>query len=410
MQQALEPDESIKNIYRFFYSVRAILSFWSALIAPFWVVFFKEVGLSYTEISLLIMVSYVVTLIFEVPTGAVADLWGRKLSVIISLLITGGSFIGIFLFFDSFPALLVLFALQGFGGTFISGAFSAWVADSLISSGAERDLTKYWGGLASGSQLGSVVGFLIGSALVFKELFRHIWLISGLGTLLTAAYIIIKGRESSNKGPNKNAVTIREYIKTLLEGSIYLFKRKNLFLLTLASFFWYISTGILSLTWQPYLVEQEVPKPFLGGVLIGYTVLGFLVARKAGALTRQARGERKLLWFAGLGCGGLTLLMIAVKDFSWVPFVIYGGVVSLKEPVFQGYLNKFLPTQLRATILSSHNMITSISTILSMITFGATSDRLGLLTALILSAIIMFVAATTFIVGLPISTKDEPGR
>lgn len=385
--------------FRFFYYIRLLLSLFESLMTPFWVIYFKEVGLSYFEISLLVTVSYIVTLVFEIPTGAVADFWGRKLSVIISLLITGSASMGIY-FAHTFPQLLSLYVLSGFGATFMSGAFSAWFADSLTSAGTkvnkEIDLTKYWGYLVSGQQLGNIIGFLLGSALVFLGYFRGIWLVVGSGGLLIALYILIFGKEASYKSSNEH--TVRGYLRTIIEGSTYLFKNRTLFILTLASFFWFFSTGILSLAWQPYFAEQELHPKYFGIILTGNMAAALFLVRKTGTLTQQVGGELRLLWLIGFACGGLILLMIAVPNFSWIPFIIYGGIYSLQEPSFQGYLNKLLPSSLRATILSSHSMIISIATIFSMLVFGATADKLGLAISLFISLVICFTATATFMI------------
>jgi MFS family permease len=367
--------------------------------SPFWVVFFRGFGLSYSEISLLIIASYITTLSFEIPTGAVADLWGRKLSVMVSILIISSTSIAIFFFPGSFPILLVIFALEGIGGAFSSGAFSAWFADSLISCGAKEDLTEYWGRLASGGLLSSMLGFVAGSMLVWVGLFREIWLISGLAAFVVMAYIAVIGKEPYRTDSQKSRNTMRKYAKTMAEGSTYLFKHKNLFCLTTAFFFWYIGTGILSLAWQPYLTNHGFPVPLLGGVSVGSTLLAFLVTRKAGALTRWAGGESRLIGFTAFGEAALTFLMIPARSLAWIPFTLSGATDSLQGPVFQGYLNKFLPTELRATVLSAYSAVTSISTILSMMAFGILSDRWGLVAGLILSVALMLVTALIFLVA-----------
>ncbi len=390
-----------KRIYRFFYLVRVQQALWTGLMSPFWVVFFKTMGLSYSDISLLIVVSYVSTLIFEIPTGTIADLWGRKLSVILSLIVTGSTCIGIFFFPSSFELLLLFYALQGIGATLSSGAFSAWLADSLIAVGEEENLTEYWGGITSSNYLGSVLGFLIGGGLASLGLFRDIWLISGLGAFATVLFIAFLGKETpviSSDSSESAKNTFKAYIRTLREGSIYLFSFTLLFWLTVASFFWYISTGVLSLGWQPYLVEHGIPIPVLSAILIAYTLLAFFVTNKAGMLTNWIGGERLLLGAIALVGGGLTFLMIPAKDLAWLVFIIYGGIISLKEPTFYGYINRFIPSNLRATVLSSYSMVTSISTILSMFIFGKASDNWGLNIAIAFSATVMVIAATVLFI------------
>ncbi|MFH1212214.1 MAG: MFS transporter, partial [Candidatus Woesearchaeota archaeon] len=67
-------------------------------------------------------------LLFEIPTGAVADIYGRKFSVLLGTIIEGIALISIF-FLHNYYALLFAFAMIGLGSTFGSGASEAWIID-----------------------------------------------------------------------------------------------------------------------------------------------------------------------------------------------------------------------------------------------------------------------------------------
>src|SRR3972149_1959020 len=99
-----------------------------ALISPmlffmpaFVVVYFRDLGLSLFQISLLMMMMPLFMLLFEIPTGAIADIYGRKFSVLLGAIIEGSAIISIF-FLNNYYTLLVAFALIGLGSTFNSGA------------------------------------------------------------------------------------------------------------------------------------------------------------------------------------------------------------------------------------------------------------------------------------------------
>jgi MFS family permease len=391
----------VTSRFRFFYFISLLSTLLLSLTGPFWVIYFEELGLTYLEISLLIIANHGATLVFEIPTGAVADFWGRKPSVVIALLISGSASIGIFLARE-LPQLLLLFALSGIGATFMSGAYSAWFVEALTSAGMEEskkiDLTGYWGHLASGQQLGSILGFLLGSALVSIGYLKRLWLIEGLGILLIALYILVFGKEASHMDQCER--TTKRYLKIIVEGSTYLFKDRLLSTLIVGSFLWFLSTGILSVAWQPYFREQGLDPKYFGIILAGYSIVGILLARKTGIISQRAGGELRLLWLIGVGCGGFTLLMLAVPGFSWIPFIIYGGIYSLQQPAFQGYLNRLLPSSLRATVLSTHNMVIGFATIFSMLIFGVAADKLGLNMALLISFSVCFIAALVFWITL----------
>ena len=74
---------------------------------------------------------------FEVPTGVVADLYGRKLSVVISLLVMGSATILVGAV-PQFWAILLGWVLWGFGLTFMSGAYEAWITDEVGAANVGR--------------------------------------------------------------------------------------------------------------------------------------------------------------------------------------------------------------------------------------------------------------------------------
>jgi len=84
-------------------------------------------------------------LLFEVPTGAIADIYGRKFSVLLGYAIEGIGYLSLF-FIQDFYAVLLAFAIIGFGTTFSSGAKEAWITD-LIKGKKGKYLKDYlvWG-------------------------------------------------------------------------------------------------------------------------------------------------------------------------------------------------------------------------------------------------------------------------
>lgn len=378
--------------FRFFYATGLASSTVWSLTGPFWVVYFSKIGLSYLDISLLIIANHAASLAFEIPTGAVADLWGRKPSVLLSFLICGICSIGIY-FSKSFPLLLFLFALSGFGSTFASGARSAWFVDEMTAAGA-KGMTGYWGRLASGGRIGSLVGFLLGTGIVSAGGLRTLWLMEGLGSLLIALGIQIFGKETRQE--RKLSSLLESYRKIIFEGSTHLFKTKLLALFTFGGMIWFLSTGILSLAWQPFLEDTGISPKYFGLVLCGYMILGIFTARQTGKISQRLGNESRLLQIVSLLCSLLTISMAFVPGFNWIFYILYGGMYSLHGPAFQAFLNKKLPSSERATILSTYNMAVSIATILSMLVFGFGAERFGLRVSLLFSSFICLTSIVFF--------------
>lgn len=388
---------SSKNL-KFFLTVETSYAFFTSLMAPFWVIYFYSiVGLSFEQISLLIIGNHIASMALEIPTGAVADLWGRKASVSISLVI--GAFVSIGIYFGGhFLLLLIFFILSGVGATFKSGAFEAWFADSLTISDPKVDLTKIWGMLSSYRYLAGMSGFLIGSILVHFKFLREIWLVEGAGVFLTFIIVIVKGKETYRQS-SSGKMTFSQYWKKVKNGSCYLFRRRLLLFAVLGSFFFYFSSGIISLLWQPYLKDLGIPIGWFGPILAATMAQGIFIPRYSHLIIGKLRSSLSALGIVSIGCAIFLFLMREVHSLSLIFFLIYMGIYCLESPILMGFLNRFLPSEERATILSTYSVIISISTIICTYLFGFFSTAYGLSVALSLSVLSVLVSTVFFTIG-----------
>ena len=127
---------------------------------------FLDKGLSYLAIGILIGFREVCTNLFEIPSGAIADLYGRRRAMIFSFC----AYIASFVIFAVSKSLLPLFAAMffyGLGDAFRSGTHKAMIFDWLRLQGRSDEKTKVYGFTRSWSQMGSAVSVLIASGLVF---------------------------------------------------------------------------------------------------------------------------------------------------------------------------------------------------------------------------------------------------
>jgi len=126
------------NIWRL-YTAQALLSF--ILWVPIWVVFLQGRGVTLTQIGLLEGVAWLLTAFLEVPTGAVADRWGRKASVAMGCLLYGFAMFLILAKALS-PAFLLGYALWNSSMAFVSGADVALLYETLKADGREDQAAK----------------------------------------------------------------------------------------------------------------------------------------------------------------------------------------------------------------------------------------------------------------------------
>src|SRR5437867_8688572 len=149
------------NIWRLF-AVQALLGF--ILWVPIWVVFLQRRGLALTQIGVLEGFAWVLTAALEVPTGAIADRFGRKASIALGAFLYS---VAMFLILaDALsPGFLLGYALWNSSLAFVSGADSALLFDSLKAVGRASEAAKQTGRYAAIQQASQGIASLIGAAI-----------------------------------------------------------------------------------------------------------------------------------------------------------------------------------------------------------------------------------------------------
>ncbi len=130
------------NILWPFY-LEAFLGTFLYVLPPFLVLYFHEIGFEASMIGFLLSAWPLAALLFEMPTGAVADLWGRKVSVVTGFFLEG-VFAFLLFFFSNHIIVFVLFFLIGASKTLTSGAKEAWVVDLLKSKNVDHLRSAYF--------------------------------------------------------------------------------------------------------------------------------------------------------------------------------------------------------------------------------------------------------------------------
>lgn len=357
------------KIFRLTYFFTAVFG---SLMTPFWVIYFYEIGLNSMDIGTLIIFNYLGVLFFEIPTGALADTVGRKISVIISYIAVGILSILIYIVNNKY-IIFAIFFLMGIAGTFKSGAIEAWFTEYIEE---EKKYIYEWSKLESLKYIGNLIGFLLGSLFVSLKIFKEIWLIEGLGIILIGIFIILFGKEKKIN-QKESFFTYKNYINTVRNGLNLIFTQKLLFYSFTGSFFFFISSGVISLLWQPFLtMELNLPKNFLGIIMTLILISSFIGAKYSERISAWLGSEIKGLKVIFIG-GSITILMMTVCSFGFILiFMFYTFFYAAKTPLFQSFINKYISNELRATVLSTHSLITGLSTIFSSFIFGF-NDRMG---------------------------------
>lgn len=322
--------------------------------------------------------------LFEVPTGVVADLRGRRLSYLLGTITLSVSTLLYLLMWQvsaPFWGWALASTLLGLGFTFFSGAVEAWLVDALSFTGFKGKLESVLakGEIVEGAAMltGSVAGGLI--AQLTNLGIPYIVRAALLALTFILAFVAMRDLGFT---PARGKQPLKE-VKLILRSSIKhgLSNPPVRWIMLTSPFFWGASAYAFY-AMQPYLLE-------LYGDETAYTVAGLAAAIVAGAqivggllvphLGRLFSRRTTLL----LSATALSTAVLAVAGFVphfWVAIgalVVWGILFSASLPVRQAYLNAIIPSKQRATMLSFDSLLGSSGGVVTQPLLGKSADVWG---------------------------------
>ena len=355
---------------------------------PFLILAFRERGLSFAVIGLLIGFREICINIMEVPTGAIADVAGRRRSMIFSFL----AYIVSFLTFAYAEPLWMLFAAMFFfsiGEAFRTGTHKAMIFDWLTRQGRAQEKTKVYGFTRSWSLIGSAVSVIVAGALVFHtNRYSSIFLLSIVP--YTINIINFLTYPSYLDGPKSESANFRGVVRVLYRSFRDSIRNPSLRRLFLESMSFEGVFRVSKDYAQPVIKATALSLPVLLGladrqrtaVLVGAVYLVLYLAssyasRHAGTFVRRTgseeRGARRLWWmqlavFAVLA-GALGLNRLIGGDGNAAPlaaavlaFVALSIVENFWRPILVSrFATQANPAQM-ATVLSIESQAGSLFT------------------------------------------------
>ncbi len=342
--------------------------------------FLLEAGLSLTEVFAANAAFSAGMVLFEIPTGVVADTLGRRASYLSSLVVLAAT-TGLYLLMAStgqgVVAFVVVSLFIGLGFTFYSGALEAWLVDALnAAGGGDLDAVFARGQQATGVAM--LVGTVGGGALGQFDLAVPF---VARGLLLVALVAVALPR-MRDVGFTRQALSARELPAALSRqarvGITYGWNRPGLRALMLTSA---VRSGFLFWGFyaaQPYLLDllERDAVWLVGVVTAGLSVATVLGNQLVHALTRTCRRRTSLLAGGTVGLAGGALLMGSIEHLAAavVGYLVMGAALGVIEPVHHAYVNTVTTSEHRATVLSMDSMIGSTGGTGGQLGLGALSD------------------------------------
>jgi MFS family permease len=359
--------------------------------------YYRHYGLSFEQVGLLLATGMAVSLLMEIPTGAFADLYGKKKSVIISSVF---NLLGItcLALGNSFPIFLLGFAMWGISTAFSSGAGNAWLYDSLKAIGQEKTLTKHMGRLSSMFISVDILSSIL-APLLFAVNVRLPYFVSW-----TAMIIVIIIQFSMYDKVTKivtNGWNLFVENTNQIKNSIVAIKGNSYFLwLTFIGFIFFTSNKAISeIVSGPYLTDiAGYSVPTLSIILSGASIIQTITVFFTDRFENYLGLKKSLILLFLLFPLTIFLYSITRNNIITTTLIIgfYFSLVSFYEVVTEGNLSHSFPDDKRSTMLSINSMIIKTFALLFLPIFGYYVDHNSIQSGLwLLSGIILFVGIFT---------------
>ena len=322
---------------------------WFMLSMPIIVIFFQDHGLNLTQIMQLQAAYSLSVAIFEIPSGYIADLFGRKKTIVLSTLFSFFGFL-IFSFFSGFNEFIIAEICVGIGGSLMSGSDTALLYDTLIEENEQKTYTKVEGkNYAIGNFSESIAG-VVGGFLAVNHLYLPVY----LQTIILFFSIPISLSLIEPKVNKKLALSFQS-IKNVLYFS--LIKNLKLKWLIIFSSFMGVATLSIACLAQPFFQEINIPILYFG---LLWSLLN-LTAGVSSFNSHKFNSKNNILRYSIIMIVSFILLSLYQSLVGLIfIFVIY-TIRGLVTPLLKNLININISSEKRATILSIRSFIIRIS-------------------------------------------------
>ena len=378
---------------------------------PYLLIFLMGKGISLFEIGILIAVREILINVFEIPSGLIADYFGRKKELYLSFSFYILSFL-CFFWTNSFPTALIAMGLFGLGEAFRSGTHKAMIYTYLDSRGWQKDKTFVYGRTRSYSLIGSAFGSLVGILLILTVPSVNLIFLFSVIPYILDFLLILSYPRFLDSADRENRPEIRGMLKGFLANF-----RKNRMLRHIL-----LEEGIFESTIS---FIKDLIQPILDAIIVGsglvilsslsaednlnvilgivYAVLNLLGSAASRRAYRIKGGGSNLRCLRRIHFL-LAVSMAALAVVSRNPLLVFAvylfiyALFNVRKPIFVDEVDEHIEKSERATILSVSSQLKSLCPMLFAPPLGFIADRYGI-------GMIMCILSVIFLLTLPLLKK-----
>ncbi|MEK6890375.1 MAG: MFS transporter [Nanoarchaeota archaeon] len=353
------------NIWKMYaFSFISSLHFTGGVLIPF----FTEWGkISFFQVMILQAFFLVFVFLLETPTGAVADKYGRKVSVGLGILSTMVGAI-IYVIYPSFYLFLFAEFMWAIGSALISGADESLVYDTLRGIKKENKSKKVFGRIGSCKLAGYMVAAPIGSLIAAYLGIQYAMLL--IAVPLFFAFLIILNVEEPKVGRKK--AEKRSYFETLKQGWKYFGNHKILKILAFDGAVTSALAFFIIWVYQYKLQALNVPLAYFGFIHL-LLVAGQIFVLNSFSFFEKVAGSKKRYLLLSAIIPGLLFILLGLTlnvYLSIFSIIIISALGLTRKTLFSNYMHKFIPSDKRAVVISTIAMISSFTMVVNDLVMG----------------------------------------
>lgn len=350
--------------------------------------------------------------IFEIPTGIVADVYSRKLSIVIGGVLTGVGFI-LEGSISSFIFVLVAQIVWGLGSTFISGSLEAWIAEEEKN----KDLDEIYIKGAQAGQIGAFIGIVL-STVIANFSVRLPIIVSGVLFIILALFLWLYMPENNFKPSAPGDLnTFKKMVYTFKSGLKFV-KSKSIIMILLAVTLFYglSSEGYDRLSNAHFLQDTTLPKlgnlssvTWFGifgilGMILSFIVMHFMAKNLK---NEDNRKNGKLLLCINILYISSMLIFALTRNFSLmlIAYLATNTFRIINEPIFSAWLNGHIDDNSRATVLSINGQMNSLGQILGGPIIGIIATNISVSIGIVCTSLLVAPVLVLYIISMIMDKK-----
>ncbi len=376
----------------------------TGLLMPVLTVIGLDRGLTLAQVGLTAAVQGLVVAVLELPTGGLADTWGRRPVLLLAGLV-GTASLAVFAVADSVALFVLAWGLQGVFRALDSGPLEAWFVDTALAADPDLDLGRALGrggtvlgvAVAAGALASGLLVALAGdpTAAVLAALAVHVLGVAGLALLPEPR----RPRGSALRAAAAVPGAVRDGIR-LVAGS------RALLGLTGVSLLWGVGMPAFE-TLLPARLVEETGDPTAAVALLGpATAVAWLVSAVGAEAAGPVAARTGLVPAAVLGrvlqgAAVVAMGLLAGPAGALTGYLLTHLVHGAANPLHNALLHVRVDGARRATVLSVDSLVAQLGGTLGLVALTALADGAGVATGIVVGGVVLAAAAPLYLLTTP---------